>query len=112
FLEHLLGLRERGDHQPVPRDEDLVVLAGVHAQLARSEELRARGLHRLLELRALDSELARDVVRRVGPPERARAVLEVAFDRDTEPLRGPRAGCLAEHLLELARRPGEELAFL
>ena len=101
--EHRTGIGKRGDHQPVPIGEDLVVPTGADPRLARLEEDRAgRGERRFVT-----------VIAKLGPLGSVEDGFSfpVAFGRDVVGVLEP-TGVGPQQIVGLRRRPDVVLAFL
>ena len=103
-IEDDRGARERGDHQPVPVGEHLVVPARAHALGARRKELLAKAGKPPLVLRAAELQAGETIEDRVAFP--------VAFRGGVVDEREGRAVLEPEHGDDLIEAPDVELAFL
>ena len=115
--EHAGGARERGDHQAVPRGQDLVVEVRPRPALAHGKQLRARAAERVDDGFRRLAGSSRDVVDRLRDIEEVparelalRILRRVAVRLDAEPPPHDRR-IVARHGADLGVGPDVERAF-
>ena len=110
--ERVRGAREARDRQRVPRREDLVVEAGMHARLARLEQARACARETRVRVELVDPQALRDGVERLAHARIPRVALEIRRPVEAVIGLGDDPFLVGDRRARLLARPHVEPAFV